>query len=518
MAVATTGAYDIGLRVASGSSGGRVHLAYGGANVGASLTIPNTGGWQRWTTLWIRGVTLTAAPGAVLRLAFDATSQLGTSIANVNAIVVRRVSGTPTPTATPTPTVTAEAHGHAEAGSRLRRPIRRSTTRRRHADPDAPARRDHRLAVAGHVARSAPAPRFESTGVTVGTKIFVFGGFYDFRQYVRATTRCTTCGQPLDHARHAPAGMAETHLGAATDGRYVYLAGGLGGSVQEGKKPPQWISARVYRYDTVANTWDAAHLAPGAARRRRARADRPRAALLRRRDRRHQHRCPGTGPSTSMRRRGRCGADPGGEGITSAPWPTPARSTRCSASSATTSSSASSSPRTATAGHGHVGQARERPAGQESRGELDVHLERPHRHRRRPDRELRLTDRVAAYHVATNTWSELARLPARRQGVVVQKVGARFVITPPAASAPAHPSPTPGSGARPDGEPAGARCVVSRPFGLGGEHVAPVGAAGRRTGFVDAGRYPPRMRLIVARCEVRYSDGSRPCCRWRCGC
>lgn len=103
---------------------------------------------------------------------------------------------------------------------------------------------------------SSPVGRFEATALTVGSKIYAFGGFRDNRWRVHrsyasfdiAANRWATLG-------NLPTGMAETHLGAATDGRYIYLAGGLGGDYISGVQANQKASNRVYRYDTTNNSW-----------------------------------------------------------------------------------------------------------------------------------------------------------------------------------------------------------------------------------------------------------------------
>jgi N-acetylneuraminic acid mutarotase len=104
-------------------------------------------------------------------------------------------------------------------------------------------------------ATPAPEPRFESAAIAVGGRIYSFGAFSDSefrvnRSYVSydpATDTWTSLGT-------LPSGMAETHLGLATDGRYVYLAGGFGGDLQVAS-PSQWITDKVWRYDTATNTW-----------------------------------------------------------------------------------------------------------------------------------------------------------------------------------------------------------------------------------------------------------------------
>jgi len=58
--VTTAGTYDIDFRVASAAAGGTFHLEINGTNVTGALTIPNTGGYQTWTTVTKTGVNLNA--------------------------------------------------------------------------------------------------------------------------------------------------------------------------------------------------------------------------------------------------------------------------------------------------------------------------------------------------------------------------------------------------------------------------------------------------------------------------
>lgn len=58
--VDTEGVYDVEIRVASGGSGGLVGLALDGERIGPFVRAPGTGGWQKWTSVWLRDVTLPA--------------------------------------------------------------------------------------------------------------------------------------------------------------------------------------------------------------------------------------------------------------------------------------------------------------------------------------------------------------------------------------------------------------------------------------------------------------------------
>jgi len=82
--VSSAGAYDIAVRVASEGSGGTFHVEVSDVNVTGPMTVPNTGGWQIWTTLTKTGVTLSAGP-QVWRLVMDSNGPT-TAVGNFNWI------------------------------------------------------------------------------------------------------------------------------------------------------------------------------------------------------------------------------------------------------------------------------------------------------------------------------------------------------------------------------------------------------------------------------------------------
>ncbi len=84
--VTTAGTYDLEVRVASPGSGGTFHLEVNGVDKTGPMTVPNTGGWQDWTTVRASGVTL-ASGTQVLRLAMDADGSTG-GVGNFNWIRV----------------------------------------------------------------------------------------------------------------------------------------------------------------------------------------------------------------------------------------------------------------------------------------------------------------------------------------------------------------------------------------------------------------------------------------------
>ena len=82
--VTAAGTYDVDVRVASAGSGGSFHLELNGSNLG-SLVVPNTGGWQTWTTIR-KTVVLPAGP-QTLRLGLDSNGATG-AVGNFNFITV----------------------------------------------------------------------------------------------------------------------------------------------------------------------------------------------------------------------------------------------------------------------------------------------------------------------------------------------------------------------------------------------------------------------------------------------
>lgn len=92
--VAAAGTYDVEVRVASAQAGGSFHLEIDGAALGTSTPVPNTGGWQTWTTVTLTDLTL-AAGARVLRFAVDAGPF------NVDKMTFTATSAAPPPPAPP---------------------------------------------------------------------------------------------------------------------------------------------------------------------------------------------------------------------------------------------------------------------------------------------------------------------------------------------------------------------------------------------------------------------------------
>jgi hypothetical protein len=102
--VTTAGAYDLALRVSNTGSGGKLHVEVDGVNVTGRLKVPNTGGWQTWTTITKTGINLTAGQH-VMKVSFDTNAGSG-AVTNLNWLSF--TTSTPPAPATPTgPTATA---------------------------------------------------------------------------------------------------------------------------------------------------------------------------------------------------------------------------------------------------------------------------------------------------------------------------------------------------------------------------------------------------------------------------
>ena len=84
MSVASAGPHTLEFRVASAGTGGTFHLEVDGADVTGPLSIPDTGGWQFWTTVTRGSVMLPAGP-QVWTLIFDRAGPGGVH-GNINYI------------------------------------------------------------------------------------------------------------------------------------------------------------------------------------------------------------------------------------------------------------------------------------------------------------------------------------------------------------------------------------------------------------------------------------------------
>jgi subtilisin family serine protease len=82
VSVATTSTYTLELRVASPGTGGTGHVEIDGVNVTGSVAVPNTGGWQTWSSVFVPGIPISAG-SHVFRLVIDTNGSTG-YFGNVN--------------------------------------------------------------------------------------------------------------------------------------------------------------------------------------------------------------------------------------------------------------------------------------------------------------------------------------------------------------------------------------------------------------------------------------------------
>lgn len=87
VSIAASATYAIDVRVASSGSGGTFHINVDGVNKTGTMTVPNTGGWQTWTTITKTGIALTAG-SHVIRVVMDTNGGSG-SVGNFNWLTIR---------------------------------------------------------------------------------------------------------------------------------------------------------------------------------------------------------------------------------------------------------------------------------------------------------------------------------------------------------------------------------------------------------------------------------------------
>ena len=85
--VAASGSYTLEFRLASPGDGATFHLEVDGVNRTGTLTVPNTGDWQNWTTVTKTNVSLSAGQQR-WRVVFDTGTSGGGSVGNFNYLRV----------------------------------------------------------------------------------------------------------------------------------------------------------------------------------------------------------------------------------------------------------------------------------------------------------------------------------------------------------------------------------------------------------------------------------------------
>ncbi len=96
----------------------------------------------------------------------------------------------------------------------------------------------------------SPIARVEASAVRLGNRMYVFGGFTN-PDYTQITQRVDVLDlNTLKWGRRDNMPAPATHTGAATDGRFIYLAGG-----QTGPLLTRTGTDQVWRYDPINDTW-----------------------------------------------------------------------------------------------------------------------------------------------------------------------------------------------------------------------------------------------------------------------
>ncbi len=87
--ITSSGTYDIEVRVARGGTGGNFHILFNGLDKTGTLTIPDTGGWQNWTTIKKTGVILSKGI-QIMKIVFDTNSPTGEDAGNINYLKISK--------------------------------------------------------------------------------------------------------------------------------------------------------------------------------------------------------------------------------------------------------------------------------------------------------------------------------------------------------------------------------------------------------------------------------------------
>ncbi len=84
--VASTGKYDLDIRVACDGTGRTLSVDMGSVSIAKDVAIPNTAGWQVWQTITVKGINLTAGP-QIMRLTIGAQSYINLNFVEFKGIV-----------------------------------------------------------------------------------------------------------------------------------------------------------------------------------------------------------------------------------------------------------------------------------------------------------------------------------------------------------------------------------------------------------------------------------------------
>jgi N-acetylneuraminic acid mutarotase len=206
--IVTAGTFTLSATVANAASGGAFHVGFGGVNKTGTMAVPNSGGWNTFNSITSQSFSLPAGT-QVMHVMLDKGGAL-TGVANFDFFKLNNVT----------------------------------------PPPNSP------LHLQWKAAAPALVSRMEGAGIELNGKLYTFGG-YDESKPAWVATYEVDAYDPSTNTwtRLADAPTALTHQGIATDGRYIYVAGGYVSNTVKGSQT--FASTNVWRYDTQLNTWSA---------------------------------------------------------------------------------------------------------------------------------------------------------------------------------------------------------------------------------------------------------------------
>lgn len=200
--VPQAGNFQLQTGVANTGTGAGFHAEFSGVNKTGTLAVPNTGGWQSYSTV-TSGIFSLNAGVQVMRVYFDRATAAN-AVGNFDWFKI-----------VPAPTT-----------------------------------------LSWQVQANAPEGLAEAQSTTLNSKLYVFGGYnvtypdflgsshaYSYDPAANSWTRLADMPKPL------------THMGVANDGRYIYVAGGYITNLVNHQQT--FATTDVWRYDPQANKWSA---------------------------------------------------------------------------------------------------------------------------------------------------------------------------------------------------------------------------------------------------------------------
>jgi N-acetylneuraminic acid mutarotase len=199
--IVKAGTYQLQARVANTASGGAFHVNVGGANQTGTINVPNTGDWQTYQTVMSGTFTLNAGT-QIMRVFLDKATA-AKAVGNFDSFKLVQV---------------------AESG------------------------------LAWTTVAAAPEGLAEAQSASLNGKLYVFGGYNITSPAFTGTNHAyvyDAAANTWAHIANLP--QALTHMGVATDGRYVYIAGGYVTNLTT--KQQTFATTNVWRYDPQTNTY-----------------------------------------------------------------------------------------------------------------------------------------------------------------------------------------------------------------------------------------------------------------------